>query len=72
MILLGLRRFLGIRLDTTINKLEERNMFKNRRLFINFISGVKEHQYTIREARQLLKEFPIKVLRKIGKRSNLY
>lgn len=42
-------------------------MFKNRRLFINFISGVKEHLYTIREARQLLKEFPIKVLRKIGK-----
>lgn len=42
-------------------------MFKNRRLFENFISEVKEHRYTMRETRQQLKELPIKVLRKIGK-----
>lgn len=42
-------------------------MFKNRRLFKNFIFGVKEHQYTTREAREKLKELPINVLRKIGK-----
>lgn len=42
-------------------------MFKNRRLFKNFISGIKECQYTIQEVRQKLEELPIKVIRKIGK-----
>lgn len=41
-------------------------MFKNRKLFKDFISGVKEHRYTIQEIREKLKELPIKVLRKIG------
>ena len=41
-------------------------MFKNRKLFKDFISGVREHRYAIQEIREKLKELPIKVLRKIG------
>lgn len=42
-------------------------MFKNRNLFKDFVSGVREHRYTTREAREKLEELPIKVLRRIGK-----
>ena len=42
-------------------------MFKNRILFKDFISGIKEHRYTIREVRIILETLPIKVLRNIGK-----
>lgn len=41
-------------------------MFKNRKMFKNFVSGVREHQYTTLETREKLKELPIKVLRRIG------
>lgn len=42
-------------------------MFKNRRLFKDFVSGIREHRYTTREAREKLKELPISVVRNIGK-----
>lgn len=42
-------------------------MFKNKRLFKDFLSGIKEHRYTTKEARDILKTLPIKVLRSIGK-----
>ena len=42
-------------------------MFKNRRLFRDFVSGIKERKYTTKEARDILKTLPIKVIRKIGK-----
>ena len=41
-------------------------MFKNRKLFKDFVSGVREHRYTTQEVREKLKELPIKVLRRIG------
>lgn len=41
-------------------------MFKNRKLFKDFISDVREHRYTTQEVREKLKELPIKVLRRIG------
>ena len=43
-------------------------MFKNRRLFKDFVSGIREHRYTTREAREKLKELPIQVVREIGKK----
>ena len=46
-------------------------MFKNRRLFKDFVSGIREHRYTTREAREKLKELPIQVVRAIGK-ENIY
>lgn len=42
-------------------------MFKNRKLFKDFISKIKEHKYTTEESMNILKTLPIKVLRKIGK-----
>lgn len=42
-------------------------MFKNRKLFKDFVSGVREHKYDIRDARERLKELPNKVVREIGK-----
>ena len=41
-------------------------MFKNRKLFKDFVSGVRECRYTTQEVREKLKELPIKVLRRIG------
>ena len=41
-------------------------MFKNRRLFKDFVHDVREHRYTTQEARENLKELPVKVLRRIG------
>ena len=41
-------------------------MFKNRRLFKDFVHNVREHRYTTQEARENLKELPAKVLRRIG------
>ena len=43
-------------------------MFKNRKLFKDFVSGVKEHRYTRREVADILETLPIKVLRKIAKK----
>lgn len=43
-------------------------MLKNRKLFKDFVSGVREHRYTTHEVREKLKELPIKVLRRIGKK----
>lgn len=42
-------------------------MFKNKRLFKNFVSDVREHRCGIKEAREKLKELPIQVVRAIGK-----
>ena len=42
-------------------------MFKNRRLFEDFVSGIREHRYTTREVEEKLKELPIQVVRAIGK-----
>lgn len=43
-------------------------MFKNRKLFKDFVSGVREHRYTTQEAREQLKNLPTKILRKIGQK----
>ena len=42
-------------------------VFKNRKLFKDFVSGIREHRYTTREAREKLKELPISVVRSVGK-----
>lgn len=42
-------------------------MFKNRRLFKDFVSGIKERRYTTKEARNILKTLPIEVVIRIGK-----
>ena len=42
-------------------------MFKNRKLFEDFISGVKERKITTKEVRSILETLPIKALRNIGK-----
>lgn len=42
-------------------------MFKNRKLFKDFISSVREHKVGIKESREKLKELPIQVVRAIGK-----
>jgi hypothetical protein len=42
-------------------------MFKNRKLFKDFISGVKERKYTKKEAMDVLKTLPNKVIRNIGR-----
>lgn len=42
-------------------------MFKNRKLFKEFISGVRENRIGINEVREKLKELPIQVIRAIGK-----
>lgn len=42
-------------------------MFKNRRLFKDFVSSVREHRYTTKQAKEKLKELPIQVVRAIGK-----
>ena len=42
-------------------------MFKNKKLFKEFVSDVREHKIGIREAREKLKELPIQVVREIGK-----
>ena len=42
-------------------------MFKNRKLYKDFISGVKEFRYNLCDIRRILPELPIKVIRRIGK-----
>ena len=42
-------------------------MFKNRKLFKDFVSGIKEHRYTTKEARSIIKTLPNEVVRRIGK-----
>lgn len=42
-------------------------MFKNRKLFKDFVSAIKEGRYTKEEARNILETLPITVLRRIGK-----
>lgn len=44
-------------------------MFKNRnrKLFKEFVSGIREHKIGTKEAREKLKELPIEVVRNIGK-----
>lgn len=42
-------------------------MFKNRKLFKEFVSDVREHRCGIAQARERLKELPIDVVRAIGK-----
>ena len=42
-------------------------MFKNRKLFKDFISGVKQYRYTTKETSNILKTLPINVIRRIGK-----
>lgn len=42
-------------------------IFKNRRLFKEFVLDVKEHRCGIAQARERLKELPIDVVRAIGK-----
>lgn len=42
-------------------------MFKNKRLFKEFVSDVREHRVGIKEAREKLKELPVQVVRAIGK-----
>ena len=42
-------------------------VFKNRKLFKDFISGIREHRCTTIEARKKLKDLPISVVRNIGK-----
>ncbi len=42
-------------------------IFKNKKLFKDFVSDIREHRCGIEEARTRLKELPIKVVRDIGK-----
>lgn len=42
-------------------------MFKNRRLFKDFVCGIKEHKYTTEEVKNILETLPNKVIRRIGK-----
>lgn len=42
-------------------------MFRNRKLFKDFVSGVKEHKYTTKEIKNILNSLPIEVVRRIGK-----
>ena len=42
-------------------------MFKNKKLFKQFVSDVREYKCGKKEARERLKELPIDVVRNIGK-----
>ena len=42
-------------------------MFKNRKLFKTFISDVKNNNLSMNDVSEKLSEFPIKVVRKIGR-----
>lgn len=42
-------------------------LLKNKRLVKDFMFNIKEHKYTIKEAKEKLGELPIAIVRKIGK-----
>lgn len=43
-------------------------MFRNRKLFKDFISNIENRRYAAKDAREKLKELPIQVVRAIGKK----
>lgn len=42
-------------------------MFKNRKLYKDFVLGIKEFRYNLCDVRRILPKLPIKVIRRIGK-----